>query len=514
MQNGTMMQYFHWYYPADGSLWNKVKEEAPTLASLGINAVWLPPAYKGTEGGQSVGYDVYDLYDLGEFDSKGSIRTKYGTRAEYIDAIKTLHEHQIQVYVDIVLNHLGGGDETETIQIRKMDPEDRNACISEDCEIEAYTKFTYPARKGQYSSFQWDHTCFTGVDYDHRSGENGIYNILNNWGHDWEEMICDEKGNFDYLMFCDVEFRNPHVREELKRWGQWYFDTTAFDGVRLDAVKHIAPQFFNEWLGHMRHVTGKDLFAVAEYWAPGNLEILERYIDATEGKISLFDAPLQNRLHQASQSGNSYDLSTIFNDTLVDVQPHLAVTLVSNHDTQPLQALEAPVAPWFKPIAYALILLREKGYPCIFYPDLYSAEYTDYGQDGNEHHIVMPALAALPMLCKLRKEAAYGTEHNYLDHPNCIGWTREGVAEVPNSGCAVVISNSEPGNKCMYVGSQHAGKKFVDAIGNAAETITINEAGEAEFYCAGGTVAVWIDEALWEQLVVPGITGLNSEGAE
>ncbi|HET7899340.1 MAG TPA: alpha-amylase family glycosyl hydrolase, partial [Flavisolibacter sp.] len=185
MQNGTMMQYFHWYYPKDGSLWNKIKEDAPWLASIGINAVWLPPAYKGTQGEYSIGYDVYDLYDLGEFDSKESVRTKYGTRQEYLDAIEALHRENIGVYVDIVLNHLGGGDETERLQVVKMNPENRTEIISDPYEIEAYTKFTYPARNGKYSSFQWDHTCFSGVDYDHLRQENGIYNILNEYGTEW-----------------------------------------------------------------------------------------------------------------------------------------------------------------------------------------------------------------------------------------------------------------------------------------------------------------------------------------
>ncbi len=58
MQNGTMIQYFHWYYPNDGSLWKKVIEEAEHLANLGINAVWLPPAYKGTVGKDTVGYSI------------------------------------------------------------------------------------------------------------------------------------------------------------------------------------------------------------------------------------------------------------------------------------------------------------------------------------------------------------------------------------------------------------------------------------------------------------------------
>src|SRR5947209_8599005 len=151
MQNGTMMQYFHWYYPIENNLWVKVKEEAPRLAALGINALWLPPAYKGTQGEHSIGYDLYDLYDLGEFDIKGSVRTKYGTKAEYLEAINALHKEKIQVYVDIVLNHLGGGDETETIKIVRVNPENRNEVVSEPYDIDAYTKFTYPARKGKYS---------------------------------------------------------------------------------------------------------------------------------------------------------------------------------------------------------------------------------------------------------------------------------------------------------------------------------------------------------------------------
>ena len=88
MQNGTILQFFHWYYPNDGSLWKKIKEEVSKLAEMGITALWLPPAYKGTNGTYSIGYDVYDIYDLGEFDQKNSVRTKYGTKQEYIEASK------------------------------------------------------------------------------------------------------------------------------------------------------------------------------------------------------------------------------------------------------------------------------------------------------------------------------------------------------------------------------------------------------------------------------------------
>ncbi|MEN8445476.1 MAG: alpha-amylase family glycosyl hydrolase, partial [Cyanobacteria bacterium J06555_13] len=103
--NGVMMQFFHWYISPDGSLWNELAQKAADLSAAGITSVWLPPAYKGSEGGDDVGYSVYDRYDLGEFDQKGSVRTKYGTRDEYVSAVEAAKQSGLSVYADVVLNH-------------------------------------------------------------------------------------------------------------------------------------------------------------------------------------------------------------------------------------------------------------------------------------------------------------------------------------------------------------------------------------------------------------------------
>lgn len=488
-----MMQYFHWYIPNDGSFWKKVKNDAKHLADIGINAVWLPPAHKGKEGANASGYDVYDIYDLGEFDQKNSVRTKYGTKREFKAAIKALHDNGIQVYVDIVFNHMGGADETERIFVRRVDPENRNHFTSDPFEIDAFTKFTFPGRQGKYSKFIWDHKCFTGVDYAHDLAETAIFSILNEYGEDWEHVIDTEKGNYDYLMFCDVEFRNAAVRDELKRYGAWLLKQTGFDGVRLDAVKHISPQFYVEWLDHMRSIK-PDMFAVGEYWAPGDLPLLLKYIEATGGRMSLFDAALHHNLYNASNGGKDYDLTTILNDSLVQVKPELAVTVVDNHDTQPLQSLEAPVEAWFKPHSYALILLRAEGYPCIFYPDMYGAHYVDKGRDGNDHEIFLEQCDSLELLIRLRKEYAYGMQRDYFDHPNCIGWTREGTDENPGSGCAVVLSNGDEGFKHMEVGKRHAGKTFTDYLNKRSEEIIIDENGWGEFKVNAGSISVWVEK--------------------
>ncbi len=459
MVNGTMLQYFHWYLPGDGTLWKQIKEDAPRLKELGFTAIWLPPAFKAAAGGYSTGYDIYDLYDLGEFDQKGTVRTKYGTRQEYIEAIEAIRATGMQAIVDIVLNHKAGGDEIERIKVVKVNPENRNEDISEPFDIDAYTKFTFPGRQKKYSEFEWNHTYFTGLDYAHDLNEDAIFRIVKDGVSSWQGMIDDEKGNYDYLMYNDIDFRNDAVREELDRWGKWYWEQANFDGVRLDAVKHISPFFYVGWLHNLRHNTGKEIFAVGEYWAPGFLHLLLKYIEATGGNMSLFDSSLHHNLHRASRAGNNYDLTTIFHETLVGVMPEKAVTVVSNHDTQPLQALEAPVDPWFKPIAYALILLRDKGYPCVFYPDLFGANYKDYGRDGNEYDIWMPGVENIEKLLQARRDHAFGMQRDYFDHANCIGWTREGDDE--HSGCAVVISNGDNGNKTMEIGKTICRKNYL-----------------------------------------------------
>jgi alpha-amylase len=66
---------------------------------------YFPSAPTKAASQESVGYDVYDLFDLGEFDQKGASRTKWGTKEELITAIKTARDHGIVTYVDAVLNH-------------------------------------------------------------------------------------------------------------------------------------------------------------------------------------------------------------------------------------------------------------------------------------------------------------------------------------------------------------------------------------------------------------------------
>jgi alpha-amylase len=484
-QNGTFMQYFHWYIPDDGSLWNTVESKASELAAAGFTGIWLPPAYKGISGKSDVGYGVYDLFDLGEFDQKGSIRTKYGNRDQYLAAVRSLRAAGIQVYADTVLNHKMGGDLAETPKATPYPQDDRLHPKGSLQEIKTYTYFNFPGRQGQYSSFEWHWYHFDAVDYNEYNGSDRSTVYLLE-GKQFDDYVALEKGNFSYLMGCDLDCQNEWVQGELIHWGKWYLDTVGVDGFRLDAIKHIAAWFFPLWLDTLEKHVGKDLFVVGEYWQ-NNIGALHWYIDKVGGRMSVFDVPLHYNFHIASQSGGFYDMGKILDGTLMQQRPTHAVTFVENHDSQPLQALESVVEPWFKPLAYALILLRQEGYPCVFYADYYGAEYDDRG-----YHIVMPShrwlIDKFLFACQ---HFAYGPQYDYFNHPDVIGWTQLGDTTHPNA-MAVLMSDGPGGSQWMEVGKPNTW--FYDLTEHLQTPVQTNSDGWGEFRCNGGSVSVWVEQ--------------------
>ncbi|VFS59535.1 Glucan 1,4-alpha-maltohexaosidase precursor [Leminorella grimontii] len=292
-------------------------------------------------------------------------------------------------------------------------------------------------------------------------------------------------------MGANVDFRNYAVSEELKYWARWVMEQVPCSGFRLDAVKHIPAWFYKDWIEHVQAASEEPKFIVAEYWS-FETDRLQQYIDQVEGKTMLFDAPLHINFHQASLQGRDFDLSTIFDGSLVAADPWHAVTIVANHDTQPLQSLEAPVEPWFKPLAYALILLREQGVPTVFYPDLFGASYEGAGGDGETYKIDMPVIAELEILISARQRFAWGVQTDYLDHPNCIAFTRSGTEDKP--GCVVVMSNGDDGEKTIPMGEHFSGKSWYDLLGHRQEKVICDGEGKGVFTCNGASVSVWVAE--------------------
>jgi alpha-amylase len=133
-ENRTLFQSFEWYLPGpseEGSQSGRAPSHyalltalLPHLAALGISDVWLPPGCKAISD-HDTGYGIYDLWDLGEFDAKGHIRTKWGDRAELQTLCDTAKELGVGMLWDAVLNHKAGADAQETSRGIKVDPKGR-----------------------------------------------------------------------------------------------------------------------------------------------------------------------------------------------------------------------------------------------------------------------------------------------------------------------------------------------------------------------------------------------------
>lgn len=485
MRNGTMLQAFQWELPADGNHWRRLTQSAFALHRMGVTALWLPPAYKGAGGRHDVGYGVYDLYDLGEFYQKGSIATKYGTKAAYQRLIRRLHAADMQALGDVVLNHRMGADEAEDVVVQPVESGNRLRELGPMRQARTFTRFTFPGRKGMYANEEWNHHHFTAVDWDDAARCGGVFRMAEK---SFAADVDAENGNFDYLMGCDVDVTSPEVRRRLLQWGQWYWKETRCDGFRLDAVKHISADFYRDWLTQLRRATGRELFAVGEYWHH-DVQVMLRYLDAVDESMHLFDVPLHHHLREASCSGGRYDMARIFDHTLVGCRPHRAVTFVDNHDTQPGQSLEGWVEGWFKATAYGLTLLRSFGYPCVFWGDLYGIPARRIG-----------AVPELPGLMGLRRWNAFGAEHDYFDHHSVIGFTREGETTAPGSGLAFLCTVGDAGWKEMYVGKQFAGRTFRCVVGGQAE-VKIDGQGCGVFQVKEGSCSIFVPKMLPEELL-------------
>jgi glycosidase len=100
-QQEAILQYFN-------TSWNEINARIPEVAEAGYGALWLPPPCKGASGTYSVGYDPLDRFDLGDRNQSGSVRTRYGTKAELLALVEKAHRFGIRVYFDNIMAHNAG----------------------------------------------------------------------------------------------------------------------------------------------------------------------------------------------------------------------------------------------------------------------------------------------------------------------------------------------------------------------------------------------------------------------
>lgn len=102
--------------------WSEVARRMPEVAMHGYAVVWLPPPNKGCEGTADVGYAVYDRFDLGDKNQRGTTVTRYGTRTDLEQMTREIHRYGVKVIFDVVMNHNGNPSRIENAHVTSLKP--------------------------------------------------------------------------------------------------------------------------------------------------------------------------------------------------------------------------------------------------------------------------------------------------------------------------------------------------------------------------------------------------------
>jgi len=96
------------------------ERRAGDIFAAGYGSVWLPPPGRADSGNQSVGYDVYDRFDLG---SAGR-PTLYGTETGLKQVGKTFDKIGADLHLDLIINHNGFADQSSVDTRGTLDTSD------------------------------------------------------------------------------------------------------------------------------------------------------------------------------------------------------------------------------------------------------------------------------------------------------------------------------------------------------------------------------------------------------
>ena len=283
-QGEAMLQYFN-------TSWSEITDKMPELAEAGYSSLWLPPPTKAS-GGLSVGYDLWDPFDLGGKDQRNTVRTRYGTEAELLELVRVAHRFGIRVYFDNIMNHrafdIPGFNENTPIDLYPgMVPEDfhlrttqegfyrkwdntrnwndawqvRNLGLADLIDIAqepGTTNYNFgPSEGSTYPKINFIRDLERPEQYAYDKDGNyvgfgGLLGVaealLNDEGNPSpsQEEIRDRARQY---LRDNAAVYEEYVGDYLNRAARWLMDRTKADGLRLDAVKHVPADFFGATFG-------------------------------------------------------------------------------------------------------------------------------------------------------------------------------------------------------------------------------------------------------------------------
>ncbi|EQC43990.1 alpha-amylase family protein [Bacteriovorax sp. Seq25_V] len=267
----VMVQLFEWK-------WSDIETECrENLGPNGFSAVQISPPHEHLNWPKNPWWERYQVvsYDL---------TSRSGTEAEFVEMIKTCQEHGVDIYADVILNHMTG-----------------------------------MLSGTGYNGTKFDHYNYEGIyEYKdfHHCGKNDNDDILN-----FNDLY--ELQNCELLNLADLNTGSPTVQDKLASYLNKLI-SLGVKGFRIDAAKHIKAEEIGMIVRKLKKKvyiyqevvnTGNDPFKVSDYIKNGDV-LAYSYPYIIGNAFKNFDlGSLQNKINSLPSSMD-------------------AVVMVDNHDLQ------------------------------------------------------------------------------------------------------------------------------------------------------------------------------------
>lgn len=261
--------------------------------SLGVQGIWLTPIFS------SPTYHKYNVTNYYKIDPK------FGTMEDLKELITKCHERNIQVILDLPINHTGKSN--------KWFLDFTNAQKDGNTESPYYDFYSY-YKRGEKAPAGRTFTPIAGTDVFYEC----------NFTTDMPEL------NFD----------SEFVRETVLEVARYYLEDIGVDGFRFDAAKYVyykndvkSAEFWNWYVGELKKIKS-DVYTVGEVWdSDGVIDMYSRQglncfnfaMSQSEGKIA------------ATVKGDSINVYTKYVETYLSKLKSfnkgcMMFPFISNHD--------------------------------------------------------------------------------------------------------------------------------------------------------------------------------------
>ncbi len=423
------------------------------LTDLGVTALWISsPVENITTMDPSNNTSSYHGYWARDFFRTNS---SFGSMAEFRELIQTAHNKGIKVVIDFVPNH------TSTAE---------------------YGTIVFPEDGRLYR----DGTLISGFTTD-------TGNIFHH--ESWTDFSTYENGIYHSLYgLADLNHINGTVDAYMKDAIDLWLDM-GVDGIRVDAVKHMAEGWQKNWLSDIYE--DNPVFVFGEWFTGSTGKDGQMESFANNSGMSLLDFRFANAVRNAfSGAGTMTDLNQVIEDTEIDFEEvNDQVTFIDSHDMSRFMTLAGNNRRNVEN-AY-VILLTSRGVPTVYYgSEQYATGSADPDNRGD-----MPSFSAnttayqvISKLAPLRKTnpaLAYGTTRERWVNDDVYIYEREFAGSVV---LTAVNRNQGTGYNITGLLTDLPAGTYTDVLGGilGGESITVSSAGGvAPFTLGPGESMVW-----------------------